>query len=127
MKKSQMIRIVAFDSLVREGKNPNCINFSVDYEVSSRTVMRDVDYLRCQLGAPLEYDQAKRGFYYSEDWDLPAVIKMCARNEDRITGIIQQLKELSESELELVIKAAGKDMARTPIAREHTVPILAVA
>jgi hypothetical protein len=127
MKKSQMLRIVAFDSLVREGKYPNCINFSVDYEVSSRTIMRDVDYLRYQLEAPLEYDQDKRGFYYSESWDLPAIITMCARKEDRISRMIQQLKELSESELEFVIKAAGKDMACTAFARDHAVPVLAVA
>lgn len=106
MKKSQMARIVAFDSLVREGKYPNAQNFSVDYEVSSRTVMRDVDYLRYQLDAPLEYDQHRRGFYYAEDWDLPAVVRLCAKNEDRVSRILQQMKALSETELEMVLKTA---------------------
>lgn len=112
MKKSQMIRIVAFDSLVREGKYPNCMNFSVDYEVSARTVMRDVDYLRYQLEAPLAYDQDKRGFYYTEDWNLPAVVRLCAHKEDRISHIIQQMKELSDSELDQTLQAVWRIRSR---------------
>lgn len=102
MKKSQMLRIVAFDSLVRKGDYPNSANFSADYEVSTRTVMRDIEYLKYQLEAPLEYDAEKRGYYYMHDWDLPAVVKMHGIIENRSFHIIEQIKALDEKEAAMV-------------------------
>jgi proteasome accessory factor B len=66
MKKSQMARVVEFDKLVNSKGYPNVHRFSVDYEVSGRTIARDIEYLRDTLGAPLEYDLARNGYYYSE-------------------------------------------------------------
>lgn len=124
MKKSQIARIVAFDSLVRKKLYPNSINFSVDYEVSTRTIMRDVDYLRNQLEAPLEYDREKRGFYYAKDWNLPLVIRISAEKEDRAQRIIMQINELSSMELDLVVKALGKHMAGSLCESAGTPPSL---
>jgi proteasome accessory factor B len=48
-----------------EGNYPNCQNLGRDLEVSSKTVMRDVEFMRDRLGLPLEYDAVRHGFYYS--------------------------------------------------------------
>lgn len=114
MKKSQMLRIVAFDSLVRKGDYPNSANFSADYEVSTRTVMRDIEYLKYQLGAPLEYDAEKRGYYYLQDWDLPAVVKMHGIIESRSFHIIEQIKELDDEELAIVAGYMEKQRFSSP-------------
>jgi predicted DNA-binding transcriptional regulator YafY len=72
--KGQFARLMELDRRIRAGKYPNCLSFSVDWEVSQKTVQRDIDYLRDQLGAPLEYDRVKQGFYYTEpNWFLPAL------------------------------------------------------
>jgi predicted DNA-binding transcriptional regulator YafY len=36
-------------------------------EVSSRTIQRDIDMLRDSLGAPIEYDKVRGGYYYNRD------------------------------------------------------------
>jgi transcriptional antiterminator len=107
MKKSQMARVVEFDKLVNSKGYPNVHRFSVDYEVSGRTIARDIEYLRDTLGAPLEYDLARNGYYYSEPWNLPAVITLSTIKEDQISILIEQIKGLNLSEREFVINSVG--------------------
>ena len=50
---------------VSAGGYPNCQGLSLDLEVSAKTVMRDVEFMRDRLGLPLEYDAVKHGFHYT--------------------------------------------------------------
>jgi predicted DNA-binding transcriptional regulator YafY len=54
------------DSLIREGKYPNATAIAQRLEVTARTVQRDIEYMRDMYGAPIEYDPARRGYYYTE-------------------------------------------------------------
>jgi len=72
--KSQLLRVMELDRQIRAGKYPNCLTFAVDWEVSQKTIQRDIDYLRDQQGAPIEYDRDRKGFYYTDpSWYLPAL------------------------------------------------------
>ena len=51
---------------LRAGRYPNCRKLAEELEVSSKTVQRDIDFMRYRLGLPIEYDQLHFGFYYSE-------------------------------------------------------------
>jgi hypothetical protein len=117
MKKSQMVRIVEFDRQVTQGKYPNSLCFSVDYEVSQRTVLRDIEYLRDQLGAPLQYDAQHRGFIYTHDWDLPHIIPMSASCEDASTQVITLFRSLNVEDRLYVLRelkeAVGAESAST--------------
>jgi len=64
--KPQLNRLIFIDRLIRQGAYPNCSSIAEEYEVSSRTIMRDIEYMRDMHQAPIEYDQAKRGYYYTE-------------------------------------------------------------
>jgi predicted DNA-binding transcriptional regulator YafY len=59
-------RILAIDSLIRSGSYPNAASMAKKMEVSTRTILRDIDYLRLFYEAPLEYDALHRGYYYTE-------------------------------------------------------------
>jgi predicted DNA-binding transcriptional regulator YafY len=61
-----LARIMITDQAVREGTWPNATSLAERLEVDPRTVRRDIMYMRDQLGAPLEYDPAHRGYYYTE-------------------------------------------------------------
>jgi len=50
---------------VSGGGYPNCQGLARDLEVSAKTVMRDVEFMRDRLGLPLEYDAVKHGFHYT--------------------------------------------------------------
>jgi predicted DNA-binding transcriptional regulator YafY len=64
--KPQYARLLFIDRKVREGSYPNCSNLATEYEVSARSIARDIAYMKDMLGAPLEYDQARKGYYYLE-------------------------------------------------------------
>jgi len=68
-----MFRMAEIDAAIRSGIYPNCRGLGRQIEVSSRTVQRDIEYMRDMLGAPIEYDAARHGYYYSErKYSLPS-------------------------------------------------------
>ncbi len=73
--KSQYARLVELDRQIRSGKRPNCLTFAEAWNVSQKTVQRDIDFLRDQCGAPMVFDRERRGFYYDNpSWWLPAIV-----------------------------------------------------
>ena len=72
--KPQHRRLVFIDQQISAGSYPNCSRLSEGWEVSAKTIQRDIDYLRDELGAPIEYSPMQRGYYYKEQsWRLPAI------------------------------------------------------
>ncbi|MFT5700064.1 MAG: putative DNA-binding transcriptional regulator YafY [Desulforhopalus sp.] len=72
--KPQHSRLLFIDKKISEGKYPNCNYLADEWEVSSKTIQRDLEYMRYQLDAPLEYSAKRRGYYYTEkNFKLPAL------------------------------------------------------
>jgi len=72
--KPQHRRLTFIDHQISTGAYPNCFRLSKDWEVSPKTIQRDIDYLRDELAAPIEYSAQHRGFFYTErTWRLPAI------------------------------------------------------
>ena len=59
-------RIYFIDREIAAGKYPNVPSLARKYEVSQSTIRRDIDYMKDMLGAPIEYDYFKKGYYYTE-------------------------------------------------------------
>ncbi|MCF7837104.1 MAG: hypothetical protein K9N49_00580 [Candidatus Marinimicrobia bacterium] len=119
MKKSQLARLAAFDERIRERAFPNCNSFARLYEVSPRTVARDVEYMRDMLGAPLVFHPERRGYYYSEHWNPPAVAELSlgrAIRLDQIIRVIQRLTPTERRELLSELRSAEVDLEYRQIA-----------
>lgn len=72
--KPQYKRMLFIDMKVREGGYPNCSTLSDEWEVSSKTIQRDIDYMKYELNAPIEYDPKRHGYYYTEEsYRMPAI------------------------------------------------------
>ena len=72
--KPQHARLLFIDRRIHEKSYPNCRSLAAEYEVSVKTIQRDIDYMRIELNAPLEYSARERGFYYTEEqFQLPAM------------------------------------------------------
>jgi proteasome accessory factor B len=57
---------------IKEGRRPNTSSLSKKLAVSSKTVQRDIDYLRDELDAPIEFDRDANGYRYTRaDYVLP--------------------------------------------------------
>jgi len=73
--KPQYRRLLFIDEQIRGGKFPSCATLGAKYEVSAKTIQRDVDYLKDELDAPIEYDATRHGlFYRDKTWFLPAIL-----------------------------------------------------
>lgn len=73
--KPQFKRLLFIDEQIRAGKYPNCFKMGEDWQVSYKTIQRDVDYIKYELGAPIEYDKKRRGFYYTNNtWFLRSIM-----------------------------------------------------
>jgi predicted DNA-binding transcriptional regulator YafY len=67
-------RIAVLDRAVRAGEYPNARTIGERLEVCRRTVLRDVEFLRDRLGAPIAYDQVRNGYFYTDpNFRLPVV------------------------------------------------------
>ena len=51
---------------LKAGRFPNCRKIAEELEVSSKTIQRDIDFMRYRLALPIEYDALRFGFYYTE-------------------------------------------------------------
>jgi predicted DNA-binding transcriptional regulator YafY len=72
--KPQQRRLTYIDREIGSGSYPNCSKLANGWEVSAKTIQRDIDYLRYEIEAPIEYSPKHRGFYYRErSWRLPAI------------------------------------------------------
>lgn len=50
---------------VAAGSYPNCRQLSSTLEVSGKTVLRDIEFMRDRLDLPLDYDAVRHGYYYT--------------------------------------------------------------
>lgn len=65
-------RIMTFHGWVKNRRFPSLQRLQDCFEVSKATAKRDVEYMRDRLGAPLQYEREKNGYYYSsENYRLP--------------------------------------------------------
>ena len=90
----QYYRIRRMVQMVREGAAtgymPNSSDFMEEFEVSRRTVARDLDFLRDEERAPLAYDDARHGFRLTDEtYTLPPV--RISRKEAFSFGLARKL------------------------------------
>ena len=64
--KVQRYRLLQIDEEIRNGRFPNATTLAKKIEVSSRTIQRDIEYMRDMYNAPIEFDAQKNGYYYTE-------------------------------------------------------------
>lgn len=54
---------------LQDGKFPNCSTMAAEFEVSAKTVKRDIDFMRDRWELPIEYDDRRFGFHFSKPVD----------------------------------------------------------
>jgi predicted DNA-binding transcriptional regulator YafY len=64
--KVRINRILKIDEAIRSGSYPSITSLARKVEVTTRTIERDIEYLRDIYQAPIEYDRQRRGYYYAE-------------------------------------------------------------
>jgi predicted DNA-binding transcriptional regulator YafY len=64
-----LARMLQIHDWLQREKYPNCNTMAREIEVSSRTIMRDLEFMKCRLNLPIAYHPQRYGFYYESPVD----------------------------------------------------------
>ena len=64
--RSPQPRMLCIHQHLYDGDFPNCSSLARELEVSTKTIARDIEYMRSQLAMPIEWDGQENGYYYTE-------------------------------------------------------------
>ena len=87
--KTQAERLLDLDRRLKNSEYPNCTSFATDWEISTKTAQRDIDFLRDRMGAPIEYDALNRGYFYTEPTFMLPAVQM---NEGELAALLMSSK-----------------------------------
>jgi len=133
--KTALPRIYRIEKEIASGKFPNSDGLARLLETSISTISRDIEFMRDQLGAPIEYDAQNRGFYFTEKtFRLPAsftssedLLALCMARSIfslyRETPLYEASRQLLESITTPIAENANNDWLENRI----TVPPIASA
>lgn len=66
--------MIFIDQTLRDGKPLTCQTLVREFGIDRKTALRDIDFLRDQLGAPIDFDKRLNTYHYTErGYFLPAV------------------------------------------------------
>ncbi len=58
------------DEQLREKKYPNCTRLAKYLDVTTKSIQRDIEFMRNTLGAPIEYNNKVKGYFYIDGWNF---------------------------------------------------------
>src|SRR5260370_41610604 len=59
-------RMMRIHRLIENKEYPNCSKIAAEFEMSVRTIKRDVDFMKTRLNLPIEFDVRQNGYYFTE-------------------------------------------------------------
>jgi proteasome accessory factor B len=72
--KPQYRRLLFIDKKIKDKTYPNCTSLAEEWETSTKTIQRDIEYMKDVLEAPIEYDSIEHGYYYTQPtFSMPAI------------------------------------------------------
>jgi proteasome accessory factor B len=60
-------RMLRIHQAIQSGRHPNAVSLALELEVSSKSIHRDLEFMRDRLQLPLQYDNLHKGYYYTEE------------------------------------------------------------
>jgi len=60
-------RMLRIHQAVSSGQFPNASTLASEIEVASKTIHRDIEFMRDRLNLPIEFDSTRNGYHYTEE------------------------------------------------------------
>lgn len=77
--RSPIARIQRLHELLASHRYPNCQRVAAEFEVSPKTIFRDLEFMRDQLRLPIKYGSKHHGYYYSQSVECPIILAAGAK------------------------------------------------
>ena len=124
---SQIERIVFINRTIEEEGGVRTAQIASAYHISRRQVLRDIDYLRTHLEAPITYDVSKKWYTYTKEFTLfsnsnerilvlNAIYRSLAKSQGIMSTLTDMLSEGLDSGVEKGYRSLSeKIMFITPV------------
>jgi proteasome accessory factor B len=86
-------RMLYIHQAIKAGKYPNSTDLAKELEVSSKSIHRDVDFMRGRMQLPLTWDGQRQGYYYSEQVNAFPVLQI---TEGELIALVVAEKALQQ-------------------------------
>jgi predicted DNA-binding transcriptional regulator YafY len=63
-------RMHRIHQLLQNKEYPNCTKLAKEFEVSKRTMKRDIEFMKDQMRLPIGFDTGQNGYFYTKGVDL---------------------------------------------------------
>ncbi len=67
LKRPAIERMLLIHKALQKGGFPNCRQLAADLEVSTKTISRDIDFMRDRMLMPIEYEASEHGYCYTRE------------------------------------------------------------
>lgn len=78
---------------IQSGKFPNASTLARDLEVSTKSIHRDIEFMRDRLELPIEYDGARFGYHYTQEVNAFPIVQI---TEGELFALIVAEKALQQ-------------------------------
>jgi predicted DNA-binding transcriptional regulator YafY len=113
----QYHRLQRILEMIREGTRvgplPNCGDFTRELEVSRRTLMRDLDFLRDDHHAPIAYDDSRKGFRLTDPTFKLAPVELTQREVFTFSIARKLLERFEGTPLEMDMRSVLAKIAES--------------
>jgi proteasome accessory factor B len=97
----------------RAGTLPNCGHFTRELEVSRRTLMRDLDFLRDDYHTPIAYDDSRKGFRLIDPTFKLAPVELTQREVFSFSIARKLLERFEGTPLEMYMRSVLRKIAES--------------
>lgn len=104
-------RMIKIHQAIASGKYPNATKLSLELEVSTKSIYRDIEFMRDRMGLPIEFDGSKNGYYYTEPVENFPAIQMSEGEFFALLIAEKALQQYRGTNLEKPLISAFKKMA----------------
>lgn len=67
--RAAMERMHRIHQLLQHKEYPNCTKLAREFEVVTRTMKRDIEFMKDQMRLPIEFDSSRNGYCYTKPVD----------------------------------------------------------
>ena len=93
-------RIIQIDKWIRSGAYPSVQQMVMEYGVSKRTILRDIEFLRDRYDAPVEADRMRKGYYYTDPTFMIQNVLMTEGDLFTISTVMPLMEQYKNTPLE---------------------------
>ena len=97
------LRLLRLEKAIQTIAYPSVERLMKELEVSRRTILRDIDELRLYYNAPIEYDRANKGYYYSDQTFFVKNVLVSEGEVVALAGILPLLERYDNTPLKATI------------------------